>query len=293
MVTNKPLGPLIVIVGETASGKSDTAIKIAEKFNGEIVVADSWTVYKGFDIGTAKPSIADRAKIRHHLIDIAEAEDGFNAAQFKELAQESISDISNRGKLPILVGGTGLYIDSVLFDFSFLPAGPLTDRQRYNDMSLEDLIKLAELRELDLSDIDLRNKRRVIRLIENEGVRPSKSSVRENSLVVGLQVDREQLTENISKRVDEMIDEGLVEEVKELSSRYGWEVEPMKGIGYRELKSYLENSKNLEEAKQDIIKNTLNLAKKQRTWFKRNEHIKWTENSSQIVDITTIFLNKF
>src|SRR5436190_23379779 len=121
MATSTSVPELLVIVGETASGKSALAMEIAKEFDGEIIAADSWTVYKDFDIATSKPSKEDQKQIKHHLLDVAVAKDGFNAARFKELTEAAIKDIQGRDKLPVMVGGTGLYIDSVLFDFGFLP----------------------------------------------------------------------------------------------------------------------------------------------------------------------------
>ena len=131
MVSSKK-EPLIVIVGETATGKSDLAMFLAEKFKGEIINADSWSVYKGFNIGTAKPNKSDQDTIRHHLIDIADPKDGYSAAIFKRQAISAIKEIKYRNKLPILSGGSGLYVDSVLYDYSFLPASPSLMREKYN-----------------------------------------------------------------------------------------------------------------------------------------------------------------
>jgi tRNA dimethylallyltransferase len=169
----KGVAPLIVIVGETASGKSALAMELAQRFDGEIICADSWTVYKGFDIGTAKPSKADQKLVPHHLLDVADPEVGFSAAVFQRMAKEAIEAIASRGKIPLLVGGTGLYVDSILYDYSFLPPSDPKLREELNASSLEQVIARAEEMELDVTGIDLRNKRRVIRLIENEGVRPT------------------------------------------------------------------------------------------------------------------------
>ncbi|MBI2285826.1 tRNA (adenosine(37)-N6)-dimethylallyltransferase MiaA, partial [Candidatus Saccharibacteria bacterium] len=140
MAATAPRSELLVIVGETASGKSALASNLAKEFHGEIIAADSWTVYKGFDIGTSKPTAEDRQRVSHHLIDVADPLSGFNAPKFKELAETAIADIQNRGKLPIMVGGTGLYIDSVLFDFGFLPNASAQERQKLDPMGLADLL---------------------------------------------------------------------------------------------------------------------------------------------------------
>jgi tRNA dimethylallyltransferase len=288
------MSPLVVIVGETASGKSTLALALAEKFNGEIVCADSWTVYKGFDIGTAKPTTRDLTRVPHHLLDVADPKEGFSAAVFKRLANTAITDIQNRGKLPFLVGGTGLYINSVIFDYGFLPPSSPQLRAELNELSLTELLTRVEEVGFDITDIDLHNKRRVIRLIENNGVRPSRKSLREQTIILGLHMPREQLSDNIVRRVDAMLAAGLEQEVQVLAAMYGWEVEPMKGIGYREWQPYFAGQQSLAETRQRIIKASLDLAKRQRTWFKGNKSIHWllTERkTTEAVDLLTTFLN--
>jgi tRNA dimethylallyltransferase len=283
---------LVVIVGETASGKSALALEIAQQFNGELVCADSWTVYKGFDIGTAKASVGEQAKVPHHLLDVANPAEGFSAALFQQLAKKAIADIYSRGKLPILVGGTGLYIDSVLFDYSFLPPSDPGLRTELNAMSLAQVLNRADELELDTIGIDLRNKRRVIRLIENNGIRPGMHELRDNTLVLGIRTEREHLQERIINRVDAMLAAGLENEVRSLAEQYGWGAEPMKGIGYREWQEYFAGSQNLTETRERIIKASMDLAKRQRTWFKRNDSIQWVSDRSNAVDFVTTFLNK-
>lgn len=283
---------IVVLVGETASGKSEAAMKIAEHFKGEIINADSWTVYKGFNIGTAKPSTRDRSKVKHHLIDVAEPRSGYNAALFKRQASEVIEDVLKRNRLPIIVGGTGLYVDSLLYSYSFLPTSGDSYREKLNKKSLEELQSMIQKRGYSVEGIDMNNKRRLIRLLENKGRRPTSGPLREDMVVFGLRTERDQLRQNVRTRVDKMFRRGLRAEVSKLSEMYGWDIEPMKGIGYREFREYMEGSINLEETKQKIVKDTMDLAKKQRTWFARNKSIHWVSNSDQIVDILTTFLNK-
>ena len=284
--------PLIVIVGATASGKSDVAMFLAEKFNGEIINADSWSVYKGFDIGTAKPSLNDQTLIKHHLLDIAEPKDGFSAAIFKRLALAAIDEIHSKNKIPILTGGTGLYIDSILYDYSFLPGSAASLRQKYNSMSIDALRQEIVKLQYDTEGIDLNNKRRLIRLLENKGIRPSAKSLRPNTLILGINLDQEILESRIENRVDSMFEAGLESEVRELSEKYGWDIEPLKGIGYREFKKYFEGNQTLLETRSMIIKDSIQLTKKQRTWFKRNNSIQWESRKSKIVIIVTTYLNK-
>ncbi len=283
--------PLIAIVGETASGKSDLALKIAEKFSGELIAADSWTVYKDFNIGTAKPSPEERKRVPHHLIDIADPNTGFSAAEYKRMAVSAAGEISSKGKLPVMVGGTGLYIDSVIFDYSFLPPASPEIREELNQLTIDELLQKLDDLEIDTSGIDVRNKRRLIRLVETNGVRPSKGELRPNTLVLGLEIPRDELRMRVENRVDAMFAADLENEVKKLSIKYGWEVEPMKGIGYREFQEYFGGDQSLEQTRERIISATLNLAKRQRTWFKRNPYIQKISGFSDAEKLISSFLN--
>jgi tRNA dimethylallyltransferase len=286
------LKPLIVIVGPTASGKSKLAMKVASRFKGEIITADSWTVYKDFNIGTAKPSNDDQKLVTHHLLDVTTPLEGFSAVVFKRLATKAISEIQSRNKIPIIVGGTGLYIDSLIFDYSFLPQHDKSNRATLNTMSVEELLKLTRRKGFDISNIDTNNKRRIIRLIENNGELPTKNKLRPNILIIGIQVDKEVLTERITQRVDNMISDGLESEVNTLQKTYGWESEPMKGIGYKEWREYFNKAQNLQQTKEMIIASTKKLVKKQGTWFKRNKSIHWVNNQREAVELVTTFLGK-
>jgi tRNA dimethylallyltransferase len=284
--------PLVVIVGPTASGKSKLAMEIATLFDGEIITSDSWTVYKDFNIGTAKPSIDDQKLIRHHLLDVTTPREGFSAAVFKTLANKAINDIRTRNKLPIIVGGTGLYIDSLIFDYSFLPQHDKYNRLSLNALSIEELLKITLEQGFDISNIDTNNKRRIIRLIENDGKQPTKNKLRPNTLIIGIEVDKEDLAGRIAKRVDIMIRDGLEQEVNSLQKIYGWNCEPMKGIGYKEWKEYFNNNQSIEQTKEIIIASTKKLVKKQDTWFKRNKSIHWVNNQRKAVELVTTFLGK-
>jgi tRNA dimethylallyltransferase len=269
------IGPLLVIVGETASGKSELAIRLAQEFDGEIIAADSWTVRREADIGTAKPSKEEQALVPHHLLNVAGPDEDFTAAVFKEMALKAIEDISDRGKLPIMVGGTGLYIDGVLYDYGFLPAGDRGEREELNKLSVEELEGRIKQMGLDFGDVDRRNKRRLIRLIETAGAKPERKPLRENTLILGIQSGRETLESRIIQRTDAMIAAGLEDEVRGLAERYGWQAEALKGVGYAQWKGCFEGAETRQEARQKIIKATLDLAKRQRTWFKRNKSIQW------------------
>lgn len=292
MATRADNPPVVAIVGETASGKSTLALQLAQQFDGEIIAADSWTVYKYFDIGTAKPSREDRALVPHHLLDVADPCQGFSAAEYKRLAQEAIGDIASRDKLPILVGGTGLYIDSVLFDYSFLPPATSEIRATLNQCSIGQLLEKIQTAGIDITGIDIRNKRRLIRLLETDGQCPQQAPLRENTLIIGVSVPRDVLRAKVEARVDAMLAAGLEEEVRQLAEQYGWDVEPMKGIGYREFQSYFTGTQTLVETRERIISATLGLAKRQRTWFKRNKSIQWISKQDEAVELVTTFLNK-
>lgn len=283
---------LIVVVGETASGKSALAMELARELGGELICADSWTVYRDFNIGTAKPSPEEQALVPHHLLDVADPLVGFSAVEFQKLANAAIAEIAARGRVPIIVGGTGLYIDSVLYNYSFLARPPESLRVELNALSLEEVLARAGDMGLDTTGIDLRNKRRVIRLIENNGERPTRHELRSGTHIFGLSVPHDELRKRIERRVDAMLAAGLEHEVHELAERYGWEAEPMKGIGYREWAEYFAGTQDLAETRERIIKGTMDLAKRQRTWFKRNHSIQWLSDRSKAVEIITTILNK-
>jgi tRNA dimethylallyltransferase len=290
----KRIGPLLVIVGETASGKSALALELAKKFDGELICADSWTVRREVNIGTAKPTAIEQADVPHHLLDVAGPDEDFTAAVFKRLALAAIDDISSRGKLPIMVGGTGLYIDGVLYDYGFLAEGDRIARRELNALTISELLGRIEKEGIALDGVDMRNKRRLIRLLETGGARPTSGKLRPNSLMVGLQVDRPELKGNIEARTEHMITAGLEREVRQLVEKYGWDCEALKGVGYKEWREYFDGSATLAETQQRIIKNTLDLAKRQRTWFKRNKSIQWIStpvNLPKVVDLVTTFLN--
>lgn len=282
------MSPLLVIVGETASGKSKLAMEVAQALNGEIICADSMTVRQGTDIGSAKPNEAERALIPHHLIDVVRPNESFTAAQFKLLAQEAIEDITSRGNLPIMVGGSGLYIDGVIYDYGFLPSVNPEDRQRLNDMTNEQLLEEIQVMGLEIGDIDSKNNRRLIRLIETDGVQPTKQNLRANTLVIGLEPNREQLNERIEQRVDAMFDAGLEYEVEDLAKQFGWDCEALKGVGYSQWRNYFLGTQSIQETKKYIVKATQDLAKRQRTWFKRNKSIQWLSTPVNWQDVVAI-----
>lgn len=285
--------PLVAVVGFTASGKTDVALEIARKYGGEIIAADAITVYEKFDIGSAKPIKQELSEIPHHMIDVTKADEQMSASKFKNQATKAIEDCKNRGRLPILVGGSGLYIDSILYDYSFNEVADESERQRLNNMSLEDLQSEALSKDLPVDSIDSQNKRRVVRLIESNGQIARRNPLRSNTLVLAIDIDRKELRKNVEKRVEAMIKQGLEQEVRQLSQHYAWSTEAMRSIGYREWESYFADQCSLNDVCDAIITHTMQLAKKQRTWFKRNHDICWVNNKNEAVDKATTFMNTF
>lgn len=283
--------PLVVILGQTASGKSALAIRLAGMFNGEIIAADSRTIYKGMDIGTAKPDAVDRQIIRHHLLDIVRPDEPFTVAEFQARANAAISDITIRGKLPFLVGGSGLYIDAVIYGFSFRTPGEESQRKELQTLNVSELQGLLEEEGIDLPE-NKDNPRHLIRALETRGELPTRSPLRPHTLVIGLMKDRDELQARISDRVDEMISNGFVDEVKHLSEQYGWDAPALQAPGYKAFRMYLAGQATLESAKQQFIQYDLQYAKRQKTWFKRNKDIIWISNAEEAVDLVTTFLNK-
>ena len=279
---NKP--DVIAIVGATASGKTAYSIELAKEIDGEIISADSRLVYKGFNIGAAKPTIEERQGIPHYMIDIVEPDFEYSAGLYKQQAKKIINDIIKRGKTPIIAGGTGLYIDILLknYDLPEIPADrPL--REELKKYTKDDLYnKLLELDSDAGEIIDKNDSKKIIRAIEiikttgkslktSRGIKPSEYNIK----WIGKNFDRKTLYERIDKRVDIMIENGLVEETKGLLDKYGDIPNITSTIGYREISGYLYDKYSLEEGIALLKKNTRNYAKRQLTWFRKNPDIIW------------------
>lgn len=275
---------VIAIVGPTASGKTAYSIELAKQINGEIISADSRYVYKGFDIGTAKPTKEEQDGIPHYMIDIVEPEFEYSAGLYKQEASKLISEINSKGKIPIITGGTGLYIDILLKNYN-LPQIEANRELRDSLMQLETETLFEKLAKLDkdaTNIIDSNDRKKIIRAIEiittsgktlNEtrGIGESKYEIE----WLGKNFDRDTLYARIDKRVDIMVETGLIEETKALLQKHGKIPNLVNTIGYREIISYLDNNCSLEEALDLLKKNTRNYAKRQLTWFRRNQDIKW------------------
>jgi tRNA dimethylallyltransferase len=273
---------IIAIVGPTASGKTDLAIKVALRFNGEVISADSLTIYKGMDIGTAKPKIKDRQKIPHWGFDLVEPDQQFSAYQFKNYAQNKIADINKRNKLPILAGGTGLYVDSVLFDFGFGAPPDQKKRAELAKLSVEKLQSIIRQKSLPMPK-NAQNPRHLIRVIESGGlVEARKIKPSRKVLLIGLKLPDEILKEKIAKRVEAMFKEGLIEETKKLIDKYGKEIILSKTkVAYGPIVDYLSGSIDINEAKKQLISAHWQFARRQKIYFKRNPYIQWFSSADE------------
>lgn len=285
--------PLVVIVGQTASGKTALAIELAKRFNGEIIAADSRTVYRGMDIGTAKPSLNEQAGIKHHLIDVVNPDQPFTAADFKRLANQSIEDISNRGKLPIMVGGSGLYVDVVIYDYEFRPPADPAERARIANLTLEQMQAEIRSKGLEMPQNPL-NPRHLSRVLETGQLGADRHQLRADTLIIGLETDQEVLKERITQRVEQMFANGLIDEAKQLFAKYSTDVPALETPGYTALSQFLRGELDLDQTKQQFVRNDCLLAKRQRTWFKRNKSIQWLpqqRRTEKSVELITTFLD--
>ena len=277
---------LLAIVGQTASGKSALAFEIARKVPAEIVAGDSKTIYKGLDIGTAKPSPAERRLVPHHLLDLLEPGETFNVARFQDLARQAIAEIRGRGSLPILVGGSGLYIDSVLLNYEFVGSrGAQSERQQLESLTVAELQAGIRRRGLPMPRNKL-NRRYLTRTIERGQTEVAKADPAwdKHTLVVGLKLERQQLEARIRQRAQTMMEDGLLREAHFVFDNLPPAGEAAKSNIYAALRPYFENSISLEEALEDFIRRDLALAKKQLTWFKRRQQIRWFSDKEQAAD---------
>jgi tRNA dimethylallyltransferase len=271
--------PLVVIIGPTASGKTSLAIELAEQYKGEIICADSRTVYKNMDIGTAKPSSEEQARVRHWGLDLVDPGVRFTAADFKRYTNQKIQEIRSRGNVPFLVGGTGLYVDAVLFDYQF---GEQVDdllRANLNTLSIKELHNYCNKNNIILPENNL-NKRYVIRAIEQKSINTKRRVVPiSTSIIVGIATNRDVLRTRIASRIEQLFQNGVVEEAIKLGKKYGWESEAMTGNIYPLIHAHLKGQMSLGEVKEKAITIDWRLAKRQMTWLRRNEYIKWLSST--------------
>lgn len=285
--------PIIVILGPTASGKSALALKLTELYKGEIISADSRTIYKDMNIGTAKPSLQEQQHIKHFGLDLITPDQSYSAAEFKDYAQEAINSIHKRNHIPIVVGGTGLYIDGLVYDFDFSPPADPALRTKLESLNLNELQLLATKKGIDPEQVSYANPRHLSRAIERGPAPKTHKKLPPNVLILGMQIDKEQLHERIKIRVDKMFKDGLVEEVQNLIKTYGSDAPGLLTPGYKAATEYLRGNCTLEEARERFVRNDKNLAKRQLTWFKRNQDIHWIASQEEAEQRVSDFLLKF
>ncbi|MBO4991697.1 MAG: tRNA (adenosine(37)-N6)-dimethylallyltransferase MiaA [Firmicutes bacterium] len=282
---------VLIVAGPTAVGKTEAAIRLANRFDGEIISADSMQIYKYMDIGSAKPTPEEQSRAVHHLVDAVDPSVPFSVAEYQTLAKEAIRDVLSRGKLPIISGGTGLYVNSLIYDmdFSSPPGDPAYRReleelaQREGSEALHRL--LAEKDPAAARRIHPNNEKKIVRALEilregqdrvkefSESFQPTKDY---DVILIGLERPRQDLYDRINRRVDLLMERGLVEEVQRLLDMGLQEANiSMKGIGYKEIIGYLRGEYGREEAVDLVKKNTRHYAKRQLTWFRRYETMRW------------------
>lgn len=301
--------PLLVIVGPTAVGKTAISLKVAKTLKGEIISADSMQIYRYLDIGTAKPTPYERELVPHHLVDFIDPAADYNVSQFQKDATEAIMEVSGKGKLPILVGGTGLYCNAVIYDYAFTEAenspslrAELTEEAK--NRGTETLYKrLEKLDPVSAAKIHPNDLRRIIRALEvfsltgkpihDQVISTKAHKTKYNSLLIGINRPREVLYRRIEARVDQMMAAGLVEEVQGLLHRgYSPHLKSLQGLGYRHILPYLQGEVSLEEAVTLLKRDTRRFAKRQLTWFRKNKGIIWfTLENDRIEEEETMVKN--
>ncbi len=278
---------IFVICGPTASGKSQLAVRIARQFGGEIINGDAFQIYKGFDIGTAKPSLEERSKVPHHLFDFLDPTDFYSPYRYQKEGRRIIEEIEERKSLPIVVGGSGNYQKALFFDYEFEEyVDP--DTTRFDGKTNEELYELLkEVDEESAKKIHPNNRKRVIRALSIYYLTGQKKSDIESKqdhcllydvIFVGIDLEREELYNRINKRVLEMIDEGLMEEAKTLYEKYGETIQAFQAIGYKEWIDFFKNKITREEVIENIQKHSRNYAKRQMTYYKNQLPVKWFSN---------------
>ena len=298
---------VIVICGPTASGKTKLYIELAKKINGEIVSCDSMQIYKDMNIGTAKPTFEEMQGIKHYLIDFISPDKRYSVAEYKIDAEKAIEEILNKGKIPIVVGGTGLYIDTIIYGIEY-PKIEFDDKYRKEleeREKKEGLIKLyEEAKQIDeeaIKKISINDKKRILRILEiyhatgknktEQEIISREKGPKFDYKVFAINMDREKLYERINKRVDIMIDNGLIDEVKKLLNKYKEFPTAMQGLGYKEVKEYLENKISKEEMINKIKQESRRYAKRQITWFKKNKQTIWINGLNKIEDNINLIIN--
>lgn len=284
--------PIIAIVGQTATGKSAVAIELAEALGGEIICADSRTIYKGMDIGTAKPTLKDQARVSHHGLDLATPNQTYSAHEFQQYAQQKIKEIHGRGNIPFIVGGTGLYVDGVLYNYNFGNEPDEKLRAKLSQKSLGELQEMAVLVGIDPQHSSFKNQRHLARMIERGKIVLQKKQLPTYAYLGAVQVPKDELHARIEQRFDDMVERGLVAEARQLLAEYGSEAPGLQAPIYKALAEYFDGSVSLDEARDKAIRNDEHLAKRQLTWFKRNPDINWVQSADSLKNEITLFLTK-
>lgn len=274
-IIQNTITPLVVIVGPTASGKTSLAIRLAKRYGGEIICADSRTVYRGMNIGTAKPSLSERQEVSHWGIDLVSPGDSFSVTQFKEYANQKIKEIRGRRRIPFLVGGTGLYVDAIVFDFQFGEEYIQDRRDDLQKMTIDQLQGYCTRRGVRLPE-NSKNKRYLIRSIERAGQAISRRSrPLDNIIIVGITTEKQLIKQRITDRAKKMLKDGVVEETIASARNHGWKNEAMTGNVYPIIKKIVEGTITEDQAIQEFVKTDMSLVKRQLTWFRRNPFIEW------------------
>ena len=298
---------VIVIVGPTASGKTALSIELAKRINGEIVSCDSMQIYKDMDIGSAKPTLEEMQGIKHYMIDVVKPDERFSVAEYKKQAEKAIEEILSKGKTPIVIGGTGLYADSLIYAIEYPEIE--FDQNYRNELeekanTQEGLIKLYnEAKKIDeeaISKISENDKKRIIRILEifySTGktktqleIESRRNEVKYDYRVFAIDMNREILYDRINKRVDIMIENGLIQEVENLLNKYDNFPTAMQGLGYKEVVEYLDGKLTKEEMIEKIKQESRRYAKRQLTWFRKNKQTIWINGLDDMQNNINIIL---
>lgn len=297
---------VIVICGPTASGKTALSIELAKQLNTEIVSADSMQIYKDMNIGSAKPTLQEMQGIKHYMLDFVSPDERYSVADYKKQATTCIEEILKKGKIPIVVGGTGLYIDSLIYNIEY-------DEIEYDEKYRKELEEIAKNEGLDvlydrakeidpeaIKSISKNDKKRIIRILEiykatgktktEQEILSRKNEVPYDYKVFAINMDRQVLYDRINKRVDIMVEQGLIEEVKMISEKYKKYPTAMQALGYKEIKQYLDGNLTKEEAIEKIKQETRRYAKRQLTWFRKNKQTIWLDGMQNVQNNINIIL---
>lgn len=286
---------LIIICGATATGKSDIAVRCAEKYNGEIISADSMQIYKHMDIGTAKVTEEEKQGIPHYMLDVVEPYENYSVAEYQQEATRVIDEVISRDKTPIIVGGTGLYINSLIYDYSFGQTSANTSlrdelklfAQEHGNEALHDILRSkSEEAANRLHPNDVKRVIRAIELADAPKDQTSEQKIIRPYVALAVNTPREELYDKINKRVDIMFDLGLEKEIKDLIDKHdtNFDCQSMKAIGYKEFYDYFEGNCSIDDVKELIKKNSRNYAKRQFTWFRKMPGIVWCDSREDAIN---------